>query len=289
MLKKFTISIITIAFFSYLYLNISAFSGGITGTTQRPGSEQGKPGCICHNEGVPAPTTKVFILGPSSVGAGDTAIFQVRITGAPDSAGGFNVATYFGNLYSSATLDDKVRVDSTFYNIGLPIQIRKAELTHVEPKRPVNDTVRFFFKYVAPLLPGTTDTMYANGNSVSLDGSSSEDKWNFAANKPISITVSSVHNNNSVVKDFTLEQNYPNPFNPATKINFTLDKSSLVSLKVFDISGKEISYLIDNKNYSAGNYSINFDAQKYNLNSGVFFYKLEANGISEVKKMMLVK
>jgi len=289
MLKKFTISVLVIAFSSYLYINLTAFSSGITGTTQRPGSEQGKPGCICHNEGVPAPTTKVFILGPSSVGANDTAIFQVRITGIPDSAAGFNAATYFGKLYSSATLDDKVRIDSTFYNIGQPNQERKAEVTHVEPKRPVNDTIRFFFKYVAPNTPNGKDTLYANGNSVGLDGSSSEDKWNFADKKVINITVSSVSNNNSLVKDFQLQQNFPNPFNPATKINFTLDKSSLVTLKVYDLNGKEVSYLIDNKNYSAGSYSINFDAQKYNLNSGVYFYKLEANGISEVKKMMLVK
>lgn len=289
MFKKFTISILGIAFVSILYINLTAFSGGISGTTQRPGSEQDPRGCICHNDGVPSAKTQVFILGPSTVGAGDTATFRVKITGGPDSAAGFNLSAYFGKLVANSSLDTYVKVDSTTYFQGQPNQVRRAELTHNEAKPSVNDTITFTFKYVAPNTPDTKDTLYANGNSVSLDGSTSGDKWNFAANKIISVTTSSVQNNNSVVKNFNLEQNFPNPFNPSTKINFTLDKSALVTLKVFDINGKEISSLIDNRNYSVGTYTINFDAAKFNLNSGVYFYKLEANGIGEVKKMMLVK
>lgn len=289
MLKKFTISILALGFISIIYINLTAFSSGIIGTTQRPGSEQEPHGCICHNEGVPAPTTKVFIVGPSSVGATDTATFYVKITGVPDSAAGFDVSSYFGKLVAKASLDSYVRADTTIYFFGQPNEVKKAELTHTEPKRPVNDTITFAFKYVAPNTPNSKDTLYANGNSVSLDGSTSGDKWNFATNKVLNITVSGINDPSIVVKDFELGQNFPNPFNPTTNIKFSLDKSAIVTLKVFDINGKEVSSLINNKNYSAGSYTMNFDAAKFNLNSGVYFYKLEANGFAEVKKMMLVK
>jgi photosystem II stability/assembly factor-like uncharacterized protein len=86
--------------------------------------------------------------------------------------------------------------------------------------------------------------------------------------------------------DYRLEQNYPNPFNPATKITFALPKSGLVTLRVYDISGREITTLL-NSSLNVGTYSYEFNGA--NLSSGVYFYKLEANGFSAVKKMMLIK
>jgi hypothetical protein len=90
---------------------------------------------------------------------------------------------------------------------------------------------------------------------------------------------------------FTLNQNYPNPFNPSTAINFSLAVDSKVSLKVFDVLGQEVANLV-NTNIAAGSHTVNFDASS--LNSGVYFYQIEANGIdgtnfSSVKKMMLTK
>lgn len=90
---------------------------------------------------------------------------------------------------------------------------------------------------------------------------------------------------------FELGQNYPNPFNPTTSINFSLAVDSKVNLKVFNILGQEITTLIS-KNMSAGSHKINFDAST--LNSGVYLYKLEAQGIdgsnfSSIKKMVLTK
>ncbi len=86
--------------------------------------------------------------------------------------------------------------------------------------------------------------------------------------------------------DYRLEQNYPNPFNPATKITFALPKSGLTTLKIYDITGKVIETLV-NSSMNAGTYSYEFNGA--NLSSGVYFYKLEANGFSAVKKMMLIK
>jgi len=85
---------------------------------------------------------------------------------------------------------------------------------------------------------------------------------------------------------FDLKQNYPNPFNPVTKISFAISRSGFVSLKVFDILGKEMAILV-NELKSAGNYSIDFNAS--NLTSGIYFYKLESNGFTGIKKMILLK
>ncbi|MBK8984256.1 MAG: T9SS type A sorting domain-containing protein [Ignavibacteria bacterium] len=86
--------------------------------------------------------------------------------------------------------------------------------------------------------------------------------------------------------EFKLSQNYPNPFNPSTTINYEIPVDGAVSLKIFDMSGKEVMTLVDGVK-NAGYYSINFNAS--NLSSGIYFYKLSANDFTSVKKMMLVK
>ena len=90
----------------------------------------------------------------------------------------------------------------------------------------------------------------------------------------------------SVPDNFSLSQNYPNPFNPSTTIKFSLPDAGEVSLKVYDRLGKEIVDLV-NGFRSAGTYEINFDASQ--LSSGIYFYKLSANGMVNTKKMTLIK
>jgi hypothetical protein len=99
-------------------------------------------------------------------------------------------------------------------------------------------------------------------------------------------TVTSVINNQSIPKSYTLSQNYPNPFNPVTKINYALPKSGFVTLKVYDMLGREVVNLVS-ENKTVGNYSVDFNAG--NLTSGVYFYRLEVNGFVDTKKMMLIK
>jgi hypothetical protein len=93
------------------------------------------------------------------------------------------------------------------------------------------------------------------------------------------------------VKEYTLGQNYPNPFNPSTTINFSLAVDSKVSLKIFDVLGQEVATLV-NGQLAAGSQKVSFDASS--LNSGVYFYRIDANGndgqkFSSVKKMILTK
>jgi predicted acyl esterase len=85
---------------------------------------------------------------------------------------------------------------------------------------------------------------------------------------------------------FELAQNYPNPFNPATTINYSIPSAGNISLKIYDIAGREVASLV-NGYMESGIHSINFNAQ--NLSSGIYFYKLSAPGFTEVKKMVLVK
>jgi hypothetical protein len=89
-----------------------------------------------------------------------------------------------------------------------------------------------------------------------------------------------------VPKKFDLSQNYPNPFNPVTKINFDIPENGLVTLKVYDILGKEVASLV-NETREAGYYTVAFDASK--MSSGVYFYRLSLNGFSSVKRMAVIK
>ena len=88
------------------------------------------------------------------------------------------------------------------------------------------------------------------------------------------------------VKDYGLSQNFPNPFNPSTIINYQLPKDSRVTIKIYDILGKDITTLV-NDYKSAGRYSVEFNAE--NLPSGIYFYELKANDFVTSKKMLLVK
>ena len=89
-----------------------------------------------------------------------------------------------------------------------------------------------------------------------------------------------------VGNEFTLYQNYPNPFNPSTTINYQISEPGLVTIKVFDILGREVKTLV-NENKSAGSYSIRFDGS--NLASGIYFYRINVNEFVNTRKMLLLK
>jgi hypothetical protein len=86
--------------------------------------------------------------------------------------------------------------------------------------------------------------------------------------------------------EYKLAQNYPNPFNPSTKISFALPKQGFVSLKVYDVTGKEVAKLV-NEVKAAGFYNIEFNASS--LSSGVYFYRIDAGDFVQTRKMLLVK
>ncbi len=89
-----------------------------------------------------------------------------------------------------------------------------------------------------------------------------------------------------VPEKFELSQNYPNPFNPSTHLEFGISNLGFVSLKVYDMLGKEVAVLV-NEIKPAGRYEVVFDGS--NLGSGIYFYKIEAGSFSAVKRMILIK
>lgn len=103
----------------------------------------------------------------------------------------------------------------------------------------------------------------------------------------IGFTPIKVNQISSTIPDkFSLSQNYPNPFNPKTIIRFQIEDLRLVTLKIYDILGKEIVTLVNEK-LQPGSYEYKFDGT--NLPSGVYYYKLDAGNYSETKKMLMIK
>ncbi|MBE2256611.1 MAG: SBBP repeat-containing protein [Ignavibacteria bacterium] len=91
---------------------------------------------------------------------------------------------------------------------------------------------------------------------------------------------------NEIPNKFSLMQNYPNPFNPSTTIKFDIQKQGFVTLKVYDMLGKEVSTLV-NESLSPGRYKADFTTE--GLTSGVYFYRLTTDDFSDVKRMLLIK
>ena len=110
------------------------------------------------------------------------------------------------------------------------------------------------------------------------------DKGLILTNTDINVGISNI--THEIPKSHYLHQNYPNPFNPSTKIKFDIPKGSLVKLKVYDILGREVAELVNEK-LNAGVYEYEWNG--VNLSSGVYFYRLETGEFVETKRMVLAK
>ncbi|MEJ2617082.1 MAG: T9SS type A sorting domain-containing protein [Ignavibacteriaceae bacterium] len=98
--------------------------------------------------------------------------------------------------------------------------------------------------------------------------------------------ITGIKKDKSNIKTFTLSQNYPNPFNPTTTINYSIPKVGFVTLKVYDILGREIVSLVNDEK-QPGEYSVKFDGTGFS--SGIYFYKLQAGEFISTKKFILMK
>jgi hypothetical protein len=90
----------------------------------------------------------------------------------------------------------------------------------------------------------------------------------------------------NLIEGYSLSQNYPNPFNPITTINYSIPQNGLVSIKVYDILGREVITLV-NEEQKVGRHSIEFDGRR--LSSGIYLYKIQAGEFLQTKKMLLIK
>ena len=83
-----------------------------------------------------------------------------------------------------------------------------------------------------------------------------------------------------------MSQNYPNPFNPSTTIEYQIPKATFITIKIYDVLGKEVVTLV-NEEMPAGIHEVNFESN--DLTSGLYLYKISAGGFEQTRKMLLVK
>jgi hypothetical protein len=127
-----------------------------------------------------------------------------------------------------------------------------------------------------------------NDGTMNINFVSITDNAKLSALEICKRNTSAIHNTGTtqIPKEFSLGQNYPNPFNPSTTIAFTIGKECFVSLKIYDVLGREIKTLIQEM-LPAGRYSAQYDAA--GSNSGVYFYRINAGNFSQSKKMLLLR
>jgi hypothetical protein len=94
------------------------------------------------------------------------------------------------------------------------------------------------------------------------------------------------YSDEKVISDYSLSQNYPNPFNPTTTISYQIPTDGFVTLKVYDVLGKEVATLVNGPKTS-GRYNVQFDGSS--LSSGIYFYKISAGDYTNTKKLILMK
>lgn len=140
---------------------------------------------------------------------------------------------------------------------------------------------------------GSVNTSYQeNGRCISVDNINNvfvagvNDQSDAIVMKYVQAPIGIQQTGNGIPAKFMLRQNYPNPFNPVTNIEFSVPHSGNVKLAVYDILGREVSILADQK-LNPGNYSYRFEAG--NLSSGVYFYRISGENFTDIKKMVLVK
>ncbi len=144
------------------------------------------------------------------------------------------------------------------------------------------------FTNVGSIGSANAGVLYLNKGQILAQGTGGVYKLGITYNvNATPVVVTAVELINSSLPDrYALGQNYPNPFNPSTKIQYQLPEAGNVKITVFDVKGAEVDILFSGVQ-NAGTYNIDFDGSR--LTSGVYFYKLETEAFTDVKKMMLVK
>lgn len=244
-------------------------STGFVRATKKPGSWYN--GCICHGDKA-SPFVNVTISGPESLGVSQIGTYLLRVVRDTNIAAGFNVAAFLGDLMVGDSLEQ---------------QILEGELTHTLPKYSAgSDTITWMFQYQAPEV-ATFDTLYAVGNSVNMNLDPNGDFWNFSDN--FIVRVGNPTHVIAVVPplaaQYHLSQNYPNPFNPSTIIKYQIPVHDFITLKVYDLIGREVASLLEGY-VTAGEHEIVFDAE--GLPSGLYLYRLTGRDFAETRKMTVL-
>lgn len=181
-----------------------------------------------------------------------------------------DTSSYYIAIFNSgegnATINNVSSSNGVFTVESFPTSIAQNSFGYARVKFRPNANNQTFTGLITISSSDTVKTVNVTGYSNNLSGIS---------------TVST-----QIPDRFALSQNYPNPFNPTTKINFAVPYRSFVTLKVFDMNGREVSSLVNNT-LQAGKYQYDFDGSS--LTSGTYFYKLETSDFTSTKKLILIK
>jgi hypothetical protein len=189
------------------------------------------------------------------------------------------------------------------------VAIESVALDFIRTEQAINSNIVFVngaldnYLHEAALADNPPSGTYYAPSGVHLQSLGVHEHWNNATNKQytrnldpvngkgielvqLTGTVTSVKENNSIPSGYSLSQNYPNPFNPTTIIRYQIPKEGLVTIKLYDVVGKEIRTLV-NAHQTPGNYSYNINASR--LASGIYIYKINVNNFTQSKKMVLMR
>lgn len=213
----------------------------------------------------------VFTM-PSNPGVDE---YWIDVRYFTESPGGIDFSFYRDSLQSGTPTNNTDKLMSMYAYINTPTTFSTPEQISNHP--PGWSSANYVPQIVEQLALENYGFVW-----VGLDAPSNWRVYYDASN----ITTSITNNGSNTPGTFALYQNYPNPFNPVTNINFDVPKNGYVTLKVYDILGKEVQTLVS-RDLSSGSYTVDFNASK--ITSGVYFYRLEAGDYVETRKMVLVK
>lgn len=267
--------------FIFLIFVSAAVIANIEETTLIGCTELNGTGCTCHTVERDS-LVKVWVEGPESLFVGQTGYYKMFMAGGPAEAGGYNVAGRFGEM---------VLVDS--YSVQHPLSLNELTQAFSLPFPTIQDTIYWEFGYTANESSPEWDTIYSCGLSLVWDSIPDfRDRWNFGPKFPVKIfTITDADESSNQPEEFVLYQNYPNPFNPVTSIQYAISSRQFVTLKVYDLLGKDVATLV-NDELEAGIYKVEFNVaqvSRLEITSGIYLYRLETGNYTETKKMLLLK
>ena len=269
-----------LAFIVLIFVS-AAVIANIEETTLIGCTELNGAGCTCHTVERDS-LVKVWVEGPELLFVGQTGYYKMFMAGGPAEAGGYNVAGRFGEM---------VLVDS--YSVQHPLSLNELTQAFSLPFPTIQDTIYWEFGYTANESSLEWDTIYSCGLSLVWDSIPDfRDRWNFGPKFPIKIlSVTDADERPNQPEEFVLYQNYPTPFNPVTSIQYEISSRQFVTLKVYDLLGKEVATLV-NEELETGIYKVEFNVAQVSIpeiTSGIYFYKLETGSFAVTKKMLLLK
>ncbi len=196
-----------------------------------------------------------------------------------------------GYMNISGTISKTVNGGLNWYNVllhcdGNEIKVLSSNILYCGSYKTMNGGINWSFFNTK--IQSINSIHFIDNNTGILVGGNGAGILRTTDGGEIISSVYSTQISSNIPQQFLLHQNYPNPFNPSTIINYQLTISSDVTLKVFDLLGKEVAQLVNEKQ-NAGSYAVDFNSTEFNLPSGIYFYTLNAGEFKETRKMVLIK